>query len=192
MKLLLQLLTALLMLSPLRAQPAKHPVLTVQRQRIVQSCGAIIDTTSSADGFLLSSVVGLTSIGTLTSVTRGKAYLGFWVPIPVILSADDQATDIVAGARIWSWPNPFRDHVSIDVQVPERSLVEANIYSSIGKHVAALTVASRRSDGVTFTWDGTTDDALEGASGIYLVRVFVQEPLHQRRIVYSSSLTRVR
>lgn len=192
MNILLLLLTGLVMISPLHAQSAKHPVLTVQRQRILQSCGAVIDTTSSADGFLLSSIVGLTSIGTVMSSARGKAYLGFWVPIPVILSAADQSTDVVAGARIWSWPNPFRDHVSIDVQVPERSLVEASIYTSVGKHVAALAIASRRSDGVTFTWDGTGVDAIEGASGAYLVRVFVQEPLHQRRLVYSSSLTRVR
>lgn len=192
MQRLLSTLLGMLMLSPLVAQPSKYPMLTIHRQRIVQSCGAVLDTTSSSEGFLLSSIVGLTSIGTTTSAVRVKTYLGFWVPIPVILSADDSATNVVAGARIWSWPNPFRDQVSIDVQVPDRSVVEANIYTSIGKHVATLAVASRRSDGVTFTWDGTASDPTTGASGTYLVRVFVQEPLLQRRIVYSSSLTRVR
>lgn len=181
-----------LMLSPLAAQPAKHPMLTIHRQRVVQSCGAVLDAITTSDVFFMSSMVGLTAIGNVSSAEKGKAYLGFWVPIPVILSAEEPTPDVVAGARIWSWPNPFRDHVSIDVQLPDRAMAEASVFSSIGKHVATLELTARHRDGVTFTWDGVCDDGASGATGTYLVRVFVQEPLRERRLVYTSSITRMR
>ncbi|MBU3698671.1 MAG: hypothetical protein FGM33_01485 [Candidatus Kapabacteria bacterium] len=192
MRYLIRFIVAGAVVASLHAQGGKHPMLTVHRQRVVQSCGAVLDANSTGDDFLMSGTVGLTSIGTISSAPKAKAYLGFWVPIPVILDAGETPTEVVAGARIWSWPNPFRDHVSIDVRTPDGAMAEAAIYNGIGKHVASLEITSRHPEGVTFSWDGSTDEGFTSATGTYVVRVFVREPLHQRRIAYSSTITRVR
>ncbi|MEY3387077.1 MAG: hypothetical protein RIR53_1888 [Bacteroidota bacterium] len=192
MRYLIRIIIATAMVISLGAQTEKHPMLTVHRQRVVQSCGAALDANSANDDFLMSGIVGLTSIGTISSPPKARAYLGFWVPIPVILNADETPIEVVAGARIWSWPNPFREYITIDVRTPAGTAAEASIYNGVGKHVSALEVSSRHADGVTFTWDGSTDEGFTSASGTYVVRVFVREPLHQRRIAYSSTITRVR
>lgn len=174
------------------AQPQAHPRLTIQRQRVVQSCGAMLDAAHPPGSYLMSSIIGLTSIGTVQSASRSEALLGFWVPIPIILSADRESGDVTAGERTWTWPNPFRDNVQIEIQLSGSSAVEADIYDNIGQHVTTVPVSSLRDDFAVFSWNGASSLGHPCASGTYTVRIHVIEPLRQRRIMYSTTITRIR
>lgn len=192
MRRILVVIFGLYALTPLTAQTGKHPVLTIQRQRVIQSCGAVLDATAAQSPFAMSSVAGLTSLGTLRSSRQASMLLGLWLPRQIILAADDASNDVVSGARIWSWPNPFRDNVSIDVLCPTGTSAEADVFNAIGKHITSLTVAARRQDGITFSWNGLSKDGTSCATGNYTIRVLILDPLYQRRILYSTTLSRIR
>lgn len=169
-----------------------HPRLTIQRQRVVQSCGAILDASHQPGSYLMSGIVGLTSIGNVRSALRSEALLGFWVPIPIILSADRESGDVVAGERTWTWPNPFRDNVQIEVQLSGSTAAEADIFDNLGQHVASLALSSLRDDVAAFSWNGASSLGSPCSSGTYTVRIHVTEPIRQRRIMYSTTITRIR
>ncbi len=172
------------------AQP--HPRLTIQRQRVVQSCGAVLDATQSPGSYLMSATAGLTSIGITQSDSRSRAYFGFWVQRPIILSIDTEPGTVIAGERTWSWPNPFRDNVQIEVQLSGATASGADVFDNIGQFVASLPVSSLRDDAAVFVWNGICEGGLPCSSGTYTVRINVTEPIHQRRIVYSTTISRVR
>jgi len=141
---------------------------------------------------MMSTIVGLTTIGTVSSANRSQGLFGFWIPKPIILGADEGTEGVTAGSRTWSWPNPFRENVSIEVQLSGSTVADADVFNSVGEHVATLPVAMLRDDAATFTWDGLTSLGTPIASGSYTVRISVTEPLRQRRIMYSTTITRIR
>lgn len=165
--------------------------MTIQRQRVVQSCGATLDASAVTGPHLLGSIVGLTSIGRTSTRDHAKKYLGFWVPIPVILGAEDTDNTIVPGARVAAWPNPFRDLISIDLQCDHPNGATADVYSSIGKHIGAIPVSALRTDGITFTWNGTSTDGQICAAGSYTIRILVHDPLYRRKLLYSTTVSKV-
>lgn len=174
----------------LHAQP--HPRITIQRQRVVQSCGAVIESTQGPGSFTMSGIVGLTTIGTTWAALRSQALFGFFVPMPIILSADRNTGDVATGHRTWAWPNPFRENVQILVQLSGAKATNADVYDNIGQLVATIPIASLHDDAATFMWDGKSTDGSQSATGSYTVRVNVTEPYAQRRIMYSTTITRIR
>lgn len=174
----------------MHAQP--HPRLTIQRQRVVQSCGAVLDAAEAGGSFLLSGIVGLTAIGASRSPMQSQALFGFWVPIPIILGTPDEFTPVLAGQRTWTWPNPFRENVHIEVQLSGSTIAEADIFDNIGQHVANVPLEALHDDVATFTWNGLMNNGSPSATGSYTVRINVTEPLRQRRLMYSTTITRIR
>ena len=75
--------------------------------------------TSPSVSARLSNIVGQRVIG--VSTTRGmsdtadrKALLGFFVPIDILLSVDEDdpgSTTVSDGGSLWIWPNPFKESV---------------------------------------------------------------------------------
>lgn len=184
------LLLGAIALGTMHGQP--HPRLTIQRQRVVQSCGAVLDAADAGGSFLLSGIVGLTAIGATRSPIQSQALLGFWVPIPIILSTPNDFTPVVAGDRTWTWPNPFRENVHIEVQLLGSTTAEADIFDNIGQHVASVPMEALHDDVATFTWNGLIKSGSPSATGTYTVRINVTEPLRQRRLMYSTTITRIR
>lgn len=163
----------------------------MQRQRVIQSSGAVLDAASSGP-YMLNSVAGLTVIGNTWSASTSEFLFGFFVPIPVIIKSEDTTSDVVAGSRIWTWPNPFRENVTIEVQLGNSPTAEAEIFSSIGQHVATAELTSLRTGVATFTWSGMRADGTLCTAGTYTLRILMVEPIRQRRLMYSSTITRIR
>lgn len=179
-----------LTLGMLHGQP--HPRVTIQRQRVVQSCGAVFDASQAPGTFTMSGIVGLTTIGTTRTTLQSQALFGFFVPIPIILSADRNTEDVVTGHRTWAWPNPFRENVHILVQLTGARATDADVYDNIGQLVTTIPIVSLHDDAATFMWDGKNAGGSQSASGSYTVRINVNEPFGQRRIMYSTTITRIR
>ena len=169
-----------------------NPRLTIKRQRVVQSCGAVLDAEHLPGAYQLSSIVGLSTLGTVRASLQSKMLFGFWVPLPVILSSERKPPDVVAGDRIWTWPNPFREDVQIEVQLLGSKAVEADIFDIVGQHIVTLPVLSLRDDVAAFRWNGASSSGALCASGVYTIRIHLTEPVRQRKILCTSTITRNR
>ena len=171
---------------PLVAQ-SNHAPLTMPRQRVVQSCGAALVTKNPTTPFSLSTIVGLNAIGTYRSANH-RLMLGFWVPIEIVTSVGPES-DVVAGARVWTWPNPFRDNLHIEVTHPLIEFAHADIYNNRGSLVKSVTPVHVRSEGALFSWDGLDAEGNPVANGIYTVRVAVQQFYSSRRQHFSATIS---
>lgn len=162
-----------------------HAPLTMPRQRVIQSCGAALVAKEPSTPFSLSSIVGLNSIGVVRQNSH-KVMLGFWVPIKVITSTPEE--DVVAGARAWAWPNPFRDNVSIEVYVPMIQHAHADIFDLNGTLVHTIVGSEIRSDGIVFTWNGLDSRGSPVANGLYTVRVQLRQFVRDHSILFSTTV----
>lgn len=167
------------------ASQTSHAPLTMPRQRVIQSCGAALVTQERSTPFSLSTVVGLNSVGTIRQ-NKHALMLGFWMPIKVITSTPEE--EVVAGARAWAWPNPFRDHVSIDVYVPMVQFAHADIFDVHGTFVHSITGKEIRSNGILFTWNGLDARGSPVANGLYTVRVQVRQFSRLSDLLFSTTV----
>lgn len=164
----------------------RHTPLTMPRQRIVQSYGAALVTKHATTPFSLSTVVGLTSIGRIQSGTS-RILLGFWMPFSVITDIDEGA-DVVTGARIWSWPNPFRDNVGIEVAIPYIETIHADIYNNHGSRIGVVVPARVDPDGAFLTWNGIDLNGNPVANGLYTVRLTIRQFVKRSTTILSATI----
>lgn len=167
------------------AQP-RHAPLTMPRQRIIQSCGAVIRAKNSATAFSLSTIVGLTSLGRVQAGSS-RTLLGFWMPYKLITDVEE-ASDVVAGPRIWSWPNPFRDNVSIEVLVPYIESAHADIYNIHGSFVGSVRTSTINPDGALLIWNGLDSSGDPVANGLYTLRITIRQFTRQTSSVLSATI----
>ena len=67
-------------------------------------------------------------------------------------------------------PNPFRTSVTATLALPSERLVHAFVVDCSGRRVRSL-LAERRSGTSTLTWDGSRDDGVRAAAGLYFLYV---------------------
>lgn len=167
------------------AQP-RHAPLTMPRQRIIQSCGAVVRSKNSTTAFSLSTIVGLTSLGRVQA-SSSRTLLGFWMPYKLITDVEE-ASDVVAGPRIWSWPNPFRDDVNIELLVPFIESVHADIYNNHGSHVGRIRTGTINPDGAILTWNGLDSSGDPVANGLYTLRITIRQFTRQTSSILSATI----
>jgi hypothetical protein len=64
----------------------------------------------------------------------------------VIASAADEHPETAASAVVINtYPNPFADHTTIDIQVTKREFVRVNVYDMLGRHITTLFAGTLRS-----------------------------------------------
>jgi hypothetical protein len=69
-------------------------------------------------------------------------------------------------------PNPFNASTTVHFTLPGRMTVSAEVFSVAGGRVRVLVDRESLGPGdVRLTWDGRTEQGLEAASGVYLLRV---------------------
>ena len=164
-----------------------HPPLTIQRQRIVQSCGASLVATNRATRYSLSGIAGLSAIGFVTA-ERSKVALGFWVPRDLITFTPEEP-DVTAGSRSWAWPNPFVNELYINISMPQAIYARAHVYDMLGNHITDLHMDRQTSQGVKFTWDGVDNHGNPVASGSYLIRVLIRQHAVSQESLLSTVVT---
>jgi len=83
---------------------------------------------------------------------------------------EDELT--VRKASVANYPNPFNPRTTIRYQIPKRGSVVVSIYDAAGRLVRTLVdSASREAGPHEVSWDGTDENRLDVAAGIYFVRV---------------------
>ncbi|MDP3025076.1 MAG: S8 family serine peptidase [candidate division Zixibacteria bacterium] len=73
--------------------------------------------------------------------------------------------------KIFAFPNPFEDNLTVLVKVPQSSQVQFSIFNSAGERVLKSNPSLYDSENYVFFWKGKNEKNEEVASGIYLVKV---------------------
>lgn len=184
------------LISPVVAQN----VLTIPVPRVLQSNGAVLMATSPSVTARLSNIVGQRVVGVATSrgptdTADSKALLGFFIPIDILLSVDEDdpgTTTVTDGGALWIWPNPFKESVWMRMKRGEFDGASAEIYSLDGGLVAALPAPAISESSIEFMWDGNAFSAEPAASGIYTIYIVATNSITGQRTSFAASISRVR
>jgi len=74
-------------------------------------------------------------------------------------------------ALLPNYPNPFNPETSIDYELPTVSNVKLSIYNLQGQRVRTLVNRAQPAGRYQVTWDGTDDNGVQVASGVYFYRL---------------------
>jgi hypothetical protein len=109
--------------------------------------------------------------------------------------AGNRAVDIAASAvatgtpRVWTtalaspWPNPARGNATLEFSLATAGRVDLAVYSVDGRRVKSLARGEREAGAWRVAWDGTADDGLPVAPGLYYVRLQAGDHRFTRRLV---------
>ncbi len=70
-----------------------------------------------------------------------------------------------------NYPNPFNPHTNINFTLPNRNLVEIQIYDVLGNWITTLLRQQLEAGDHQLTWNGQDQNGTELASGIYVVTI---------------------
>jgi hypothetical protein len=92
-------------------------------------------------------------------------------------------TNEPAGFALDTWPNPFAREISAVFSVPAGREVDLAIYDVAGRRLRALTRGRFPAGEHRIVWDGTANDGMRIASGVYFLRLQSEREVLVRRIV---------
>jgi len=79
-------------------------------------------------------------------------------------------------------PNPFASAVSFDVKLAVKGFLEASVTDARGRRVATLASGPRNAGPYTLRWDGMDQDGRRAPSGVYYVRVSLDDRAMTRTV----------
>jgi methionine-rich copper-binding protein CopC len=74
-----------------------------------------------------------------------------------------------------NYPNPFNPSTEIGLALPVSSEVELSVFNVLGQKVATLVEGEMPAGYHTVTWNGTSSDGSQVASGIYFYRITTEQ-----------------
>jgi hypothetical protein len=83
-----------------------------------------------------------------------------------------------------AYPNPSRDLVSFDLEMPTASAVSVDVFDLAGRRIRRLTKGSLTAGAHRLVWDGRTADGSLAADGVYFVRARLAGYEMVRRVVH--------
>jgi len=103
---------------------------------------------------------------------------------PLTIASSREATVPLPTATLLqsAMPNPFRETVSLAVDLAQRSNVNLSIYSVDGRKVRTLTSGVLEAGAYPFVWDGRDANGSEMKSGIYYARLIAGSARFTRRL----------
>jgi hypothetical protein len=109
---------------------------------------------------------------------KNSHYIALWhdPTLSVEIERQREPADAIAGTT----PNPFRQTVTISLQIPERSEVALQILDPNGRIVHLVHEKSMSPGTHSFRWEPGADQA----SGFYIVRCVVGTTILTRKIIY--------
>ena len=111
----------------------------------------------------------------------------YYGPVTVNISGDSESHNqapIVAGIN-HTYPNPFNPVVHIAYGVPEASTVKMNIYNVKGQYVSEIMNEYKNIGAHTFTWTGKDAYGRQLPSGLYFLRMEMNNKTWVKKITMS-------
>ena len=82
------------------------------------------------------------------------------------------------------FPNPFKDVMTIEMDIPQSSYMTVDIYDMFGKHVRNLIAGQQFGGKNTVSWDGKSQGGVSMRDGMYMYRIIYNGQIEVGRIVY--------
>lgn len=99
------------------------------------------------------------------------------------VSNDDPAAPPVQNIRFSGYPNPMREELKLDLEIPANSSHRIEIYNIRGQKVTSFRDATDKTGTLSYVWNGRDTSGRACAPGIYLVKLFVNDrPIRSKRI----------
>lgn len=136
----------------------------------VVSSGGEIGAPSGASGVVLSGSVGQVIVGQLTTTLGSDAYQGFWLPIDLGVSVDDEREQIDL-IDVMNYPNPFAQSTTIKVSVDIDGPVTVRVMDLVGNVVRTIETSVELTGGQTIAFDGRDNRGEPLAGGVYFYEV---------------------
>ena len=84
------------------------------------------------------------------------------------------------------YPNPFSDEITVEINLFNETGVHIEVLNQLGQQVKNLAVGEQLNRGVhRLIWDGTNAGNGRITSGIYIVRLKIDEVVYYRKVIYS-------
>ena len=84
------------------------------------------------------------------------------------------------------YPNPFSDEVTVEIKLVKDSEVQVEVLNQLGQKVRLLQTGKMLNSGVhRLTWDGKSAENQQVSTGIYHLRIIVEDTILIRKLVYS-------
>ncbi len=91
------------------------------------------------------------------------------IPEATTGAPEDQVTP--AAVTLSNYPNPFNPETTISFGLTEAGYTTLNIYNIAGQKIATLVQDELSAGTHSITWDGTTSNGANVASGMYFYRL---------------------
>ncbi len=82
-----------------------------------------------------------------------------------------------------NYPNPFNGQTTIDFHLEESRDIELAVYNMQGQKVRQLVSGRVQNGSHRFTWDGRSESGVEVASGLYIIRLQVQNRQTSQKVM---------
>ena len=82
-----------------------------------------------------------------------------------------------------NYPNPFNPYTIIEFGLPERSAVDLAVYNLLGQKIKTLINESLPANNYVFEWDGTNDNGVKVASGVYLYKLISDNYTETKKMI---------
>ena len=103
--------------------------------------------------------------------------------IPQLLDSTPVLDASVPSAlRISMYPNPFRDKLSVDIQMPRAGKISASLYNIRGQHVRTLFDAVKSAGTHSLSMGSQDGNGAPLATGLYFLRVEYEGKILSRRV----------
>lgn len=70
-----------------------------------------------------------------------------------------------------NFPNPFVDATTIQYRIATAAEVDLRVFDLTGRQIATLVDGVQEADDYTISWNGRSDEGMEAAAGVYVVRL---------------------
>lgn len=143
---------------------------------------------SNGGGFMTSAQHRvLATLGQPLAGTNDRLSSGFWVAADGVLAT---AIEAVPDAGLPSqyrlranYPNPFNPTTTILYELPERAVVQVEVFNVLGRRIALLADTQQPPGTYRVTWNGRDDAGAPVASGLYLYRLSTPIFTHVRKML---------
>lgn len=120
-----------------------------------------------------------TSDGKMVVATHGNGIYATQLE-PTFLSVKEVATSSLS---LLTYPNPFSDYTTLDLQIPESGILKIIIYDLSGRVVRELYNQSTPAGPKRIIWDAKDGNAAKVMSGTYLVKIKVNEETKVHKLI---------
>lgn len=103
----------------------------------------------------------------------------------IIVGIDDNVAALPDGFELHqNYPNPFNPETQVSFTIPRTLTVSLKIYNMLGQEVRTLVSESKTAGTHTVSWNGTSNQGVKVASGVYVYTIRAGEFVQSKKMTF--------